>query len=75
MSFPWIADRVAAGKLRLHAWWFNLVEGQLYAFNPATVRFESVEGVDVAPTVAKDTSLSSIKPERLIAVAAGKPAF
>jgi carbonic anhydrase len=75
MSFPWIADRVAAGKLRLHAWWFNLVEGQLYAFNPATVRFEPVEGVDVAPTVAKDTSLSSIKPERLIAVAAGKPAF
>jgi carbonic anhydrase len=75
MSFPWIADRVAAGKLRLHAWWFNLVEGQLYAFNPASVRFEPVKDVAVTPTVVKDTSLSSIRPERLIAVAAGKPAF
>jgi len=75
MSFPWLAERVVAGKLRLHAWWFNLVEGQLYAFNPETARFEPVEGVDVTPTVAKDTSLSAIKPERLIAVAAGKPAF
>jgi carbonic anhydrase len=75
MSFPWVAERVAAGKLRLHAWWFNLVEGQLYAFNSKTVRFEPVEGVDVTPTMAKDTSLSAIKPERLIAAAAGKPAF
>ncbi|MBS0224080.1 MAG: carbonic anhydrase [Proteobacteria bacterium] len=75
MSFPWIAERVASGALRLHAWWFNLVEGQLYAFNPATAQFEPVEGVTVTPTVAKGTSLSAIKPERLIAVAAGKPAF
>ena len=35
MTFPWIAERVAAGKLVLHAWWFNLTKGQLYAFNPA----------------------------------------
>lgn len=75
MSFPWIAERVAAGRLHLHAWWFTLVEGQLYAFNPASVRFEPVKDVEVTPTVAKGTSLSAIKPERLIAVAAGKPAF
>lgn len=75
MGFPWLAERVAAGTLRLHAWWFNLVEGQLYAFNPATVRFVPVEGLDVVPTVTKGTSLSSVKPERLIAIAAGKPAF
>jgi len=75
MGFPWIAERVASGALRLHAWWFNLVEGQLYAFNPATAQFEPVVGVTVTPTVAKDTSLSAVKPERLIAVAAGKPAF
>jgi len=75
MGFPWLAERVAAGKLVLHAWWFNLVEGQLYAFNPATAAFDPVTGIDVVPAVQKDTSLSSIDPARLIAVAAGKPAF
>jgi carbonic anhydrase len=75
MTFPWLAERVAAGKLSLHAWWFNLVEGQLYAFDPETVHFEPVKGIDVTPAVARDTSLSSIKPDRLIAVASGKPVF
>ena len=27
MSFPWLAERVDAGTLVLHAWWFNLTEG------------------------------------------------
>jgi hypothetical protein len=31
--------------------------------------------VKVTPTVTKDTSLMSIRPERLIAAVAGKPAF
>jgi carbonic anhydrase len=75
MGFPWLAERVAAGKLVLHAWWFNLTEGQLYAFNPGTAKFDPVLGVQVRPTIDKATQLSSIKPERLISVAAGKPAF
>ena len=75
MSFPWLAERVDAGSLRLHAWWFNLVEGQLYAFDPATARFEPVQGIKVTPAVAVGTSLASIRPERLIANIAGKPAF
>jgi carbonic anhydrase len=75
MTFPWLAERVEAGKLVIHGWWFTLVEGQLYAFNPTTARFDPVEGVEVTPTITKDTSLMSIRPERLIAVAAGKPGF
>ena len=51
MSFPWLAERVTAGKLVLHAWWFNLTEGQLYAFNPETAKFDPVLGVQVRPTV------------------------
>jgi carbonic anhydrase len=53
MSFPWLAERVDAGNLRLHAWWFNLVEGQLYAYDPATARFEPVQGVKVMPAVVE----------------------
>ena len=50
-------------------------EGQLYAFDPIAATFKPVLGVDVAPTVAKGTSLSAIKPERLIAAAGKKPSF
>jgi carbonic anhydrase len=76
MTFPWIAERVDAGKLVLHAWWFNLVEGQLYAFNPDTVTFDAVKDLEVTPTVAQGTRLSAIKPERLLlALADRKPAF
>ena len=76
MTFPWIAERVAAGKLVLHAWWFNLTKGQLYAFNPASAAFEPVLGVTLDAAVAKGTPLSAIKPHRFIAaVARKKPGF
>ena len=76
MGFPWIAERVRAGKLVLHAWWFNLVEGQLYAFNPDTAVFDAVKGVEVTPTVRQGTKLSAIKPERLLLTLANKnPGF
>lgn len=75
MGFPWLAERVKAGTLALHAWWFNLAEGQLYAFNPSGTVFEPVKGVEITPTVGKDTALSAVSAERLIARAAGKPAF
>ncbi|MBM3647761.1 MAG: carbonic anhydrase [Alphaproteobacteria bacterium] len=76
MGFRWIAEKVTAGALSLHGWWFNMTEGQLYAFNPATALFEAVKGVSIEPTVASTTALSAIKPARLLAAVAGKkPAF
>lgn len=76
MSFRWIAEKVEAGTLSLHAWWFNLMEGQLYAFNPAMAAFEAVQGISVVPAIAKGTQLSDIKPDRFIsAVSARTPAF
>ena len=76
MSFRWIAEKVEAGTLVLHAWWFNMTKGQLYAFNPATAVFDPVVGLRVEPTVGQRTALSSITPERFVAAIAGKkPAF
>jgi carbonic anhydrase len=76
MTFPWLAERVAAGKLVLHAWWFNLTKGQLYAFNPVSAVFEPVLGITLEAAVARGTPLSAIKPERFIAAVAGKkPTF
>ena len=73
MSFPWLAERVTAGTLVLHAWWFNLTKGQLYAFNPKALAFEPVLGISLEPTVGKVTPLSAIKPERFIEAIAGRP--
>ena len=76
MTFPWIAERVAAGTLVLHAWWFNLIEGQLYAFNPSSAVFAPVLGVQLEAAVAKGTPFSATKPERFIAAVAGRrPTF
>lgn len=30
MTFPWIKDRVEAGTLTLHGWWFDLDNGELW---------------------------------------------
>ena len=65
----------SAGTLALHAWWFNMTEGQLYAFNPATATFEAVQGISVTPTVLKGTALSDIAPARLLGAFAARPAF
>ena len=77
MTFRWIADKVDAGTLTLHAWWFNLVEGQLYAFNPASALFEAVEGVTLEGAVTQGTALSAIDPQRFVNAIAGrkKPSF
>jgi carbonic anhydrase len=75
MGFPWIAERVAAGKLVLHAWWFNLTEGQLYAFNPLESRFDAVIGLNVKPTIDRSTTFSAVRPEHLISTYARKPSF
>ena len=75
MSFRWIAERVEAGTLALHGWWFNMTEGQLYAFNPRTAAFDAVQGISVTPTVLKGTALSDIAPARLLEACAARPAF
>jgi carbonic anhydrase len=76
MSFRWISERVAAGTLVLHAWWFNLTEGQLYAFDPETASFAPVTGTRLDAAVTARTALSTIAPDRFVAAVAGrKPAF
>jgi carbonic anhydrase len=45
MSFPWIRERVEAGTLALHGWYFDIDAGELLAYSAATSTF--------APLVAK----------------------
>jgi len=51
MSFPWIRERVEAGTMRLHGWYFDIDAGQLLAYSPETGSF--------APLVAKPAAGAS----------------
>ena len=36
LSFPWIAQRVSAGTLSLHGWYFDMDQGELLGYDAAT---------------------------------------
>jgi carbonic anhydrase len=38
-TFPWITERVEAGKLTLHGWYFDIEQGQLLGYDEASLRF------------------------------------
>ena len=40
MTFPWVRERVANGKLSLHGWYYNMGTGQLRYYNQITGEFE-----------------------------------
>lgn len=42
LTFPWVAEAVAAGDLELHGAWFAIRHGELHWRNPKTRRFEVV---------------------------------
>ena len=44
MSFPWIGERVKAGKITLHGMHFGIARGRLTCLNPDTNSFETVPG-------------------------------
>lgn len=42
MTFPWIRERVEAGSLMLHGWFFDLDNGELFRLDPMTNTFQQV---------------------------------
>ncbi|BDV42891.1 carbonic anhydrase [Geotalea uraniireducens] len=40
LTFPWIRERVEAGNLWLHGWYFDIATGQLLCYNPQAAAFE-----------------------------------
>ncbi len=43
-AYPWVAEKVAAGTLELHAWYFRLAAGTLETYDPASGRFTTLVG-------------------------------
>lgn len=40
MGFDFVRERVEAGSLRLHGWYFDLAAGELLCYNPESNKFE-----------------------------------
>ncbi len=43
LNYPVVGDYAKIGKVKLYGWQFDIVKGQLLAFNPQTRFFEAVE--------------------------------
>ncbi|HQN65136.1 MAG TPA: carbonic anhydrase [Methylophilus sp.] len=53
MSYPWISSRVAAGKLILLGWYFDMLKGELLQYEPDVGEFlPLVSGQDVGKSTA-----------------------
>ena len=44
MTYPFVKERVEAGKLTLHAWHYNIRTGEILAFNKESNSFEELNG-------------------------------
>lgn len=42
VTFPWIQSRVDEGKLKLHGWYFDIVSGEMKAYDAKTLKFASL---------------------------------
>ena len=42
-GYPWVRERIEAGALAVHGWWFDLDDGRLWATHPETGAFLPVE--------------------------------
>ena len=39
MTFPWIADKIAKNELEIHRWFFDIQDGQIYAYDEANKNY------------------------------------
>jgi carbonic anhydrase len=40
LTFPWVKERVDAGMLELHGWYFDIESGSLYSYHSTSGKFE-----------------------------------
>jgi carbonic anhydrase len=42
-TYPIVRDKIARGELRIHAWWFSIAEGGVYAYDERRGQFVLIE--------------------------------
>lgn len=53
MSYPFVRERVEAGELRLHGWWFDIARVEVLAHDPDERRFLLVDEREGARNLGK----------------------
>lgn len=53
-TFPWLAERVVAGQLSLHGWYFDLTVGELSTYTPQARRFVTMTDPEAAVPAVPD---------------------
>ncbi len=43
LSYPLVRERIDSGKLKVHAWWFDIARAEVLSFDPRTKRFVPVD--------------------------------
>jgi carbonic anhydrase len=42
-TYPVVQERVASGQLRLHGWYFDIKEANVYEYEPSEGRFHLID--------------------------------
>ena len=43
MSYPFIRERVEKKQLRVHGWWFDIAQADVYCYEPSLNRFVLID--------------------------------
>jgi carbonic anhydrase len=60
-TYPIVKERLEAGTLRLHGWWFDIAQAQVHAWRPSLGRFVPMDEL-VGEALLKE--LGGLEPER-----------
>jgi carbonic anhydrase len=52
-TYPFVRERIAAGKLRLHAWWFDIAQAEVQTYDERTKRFIVIDEAEAARIIAR----------------------
>lgn len=42
-TYPFVRERLATGQLRIHGWWFDIAQADVYCFEPKVNRFVLID--------------------------------
>jgi carbonic anhydrase len=52
-SYPVVRERIAAGRLRVHGWWFDIGTATVHAYEPAVRRFVPIDEAEAEAILAR----------------------
>lgn len=52
-TYPAVADRLSAGTIGVHAWWFDIAQADVYAYEPDPNRFVLIDEPEAARILSR----------------------